>query len=345
MSIFIGSYDLSGEYVTGYQNTPTSFESVEGQQIRLCAISPQDLGDTTYDFASWSNGGDDYHYATLPFTDVVYTAFYYSELDLTLTVATEPPGLQVEVDGTTMDAPALVPSASHVAHEIGVASPQYLGSIRHEFLHWSDGGEIVHSLTMPDSNITATATFVPLDKTVTLITDPVDGVVMLDGVEQEAPYSFLSGTGRTHEIGAAPTLWHKGKDYVFVEWSDGGELVHEVVIPDGDVTYTAHYADPTAVDDPPERLVNALIQNHPNPFNPSTTIRFSLERAGHARLVIYDTAGRPVRTLVDRRMDAGAQAVPWDGRDDDDHEVASGVLYYRLEAGEFVQTKKMVLLR
>ena len=95
----------------------------------------------------------------------------------------------------------------------------------------------------------------------------------------------------------------------------------------------------------PVPLVNALHQNHPNPFNPSTTISFSLRERGQASLTVYDVAGRLVRVLIDGVKEAGPYDVTWDGRNMDGSAVASGVYFYRLETGEFAETKKMVLLR
>jgi len=89
-----------------------------------------------------------------------------------------------------------------------------------------------------------------------------------------------------------------------------------------------------------------LAQNEPNPFNPTTEIRFDLPRSGRVQLRVYDLAGRLVRTLVDGPMTAGAeQRVIWNGRDGAGRMVSSGVYLYRLQAAEFEQTKRMVLLK
>jgi immune inhibitor A len=88
-----------------------------------------------------------------------------------------------------------------------------------------------------------------------------------------------------------------------------------------------------------------LSQNYPNPFNPSTTISFSLPDAGNATLEIYDISGRKVATLVDGPVEAGVTEVKWGGRDDRGRPVASGVYFYRLEAGDDESTSKMVLTR
>lgn len=88
-----------------------------------------------------------------------------------------------------------------------------------------------------------------------------------------------------------------------------------------------------------------LFQNYPNPFNPTTNIRFNLSKSGHVRLVIYNILGRRVTTLVDEDLPAGHKLVTWDGKDDLGKEVASGVYFYRIKAGDFVQSKKMVLMK
>jgi hypothetical protein len=84
----------------------------------------------------------------------------------------------------------------------------------------------------------------------------------------------------------------------------------------------------------------SLAQNYPNPFNPSTTIRFSLPRAAHVSLMIYNEEGQEVTRLVSRDMSAGAYQVQWNASD-----FADGEYFCRIEAGRFVDTKKLVLIR
>jgi hypothetical protein len=84
----------------------------------------------------------------------------------------------------------------------------------------------------------------------------------------------------------------------------------------------------------------------PNPFNPVTTIRYDVPASGaRVAIVVFDVTGRRVRTLVDGQKPAGSQSVVWDGRDDRGRGVASGIYFYRMTAGSFVQTRKMVLLK
>lgn len=88
-----------------------------------------------------------------------------------------------------------------------------------------------------------------------------------------------------------------------------------------------------------------LSQNHPNPFNPVTTIGYDLPRPGHVVLTVYNLLGQPIRTLVDRVQPASSYQVRWDGRDALGRAVPSGLYLYRLTVGEYTVTRKMVLVR
>jgi hypothetical protein len=88
----------------------------------------------------------------------------------------------------------------------------------------------------------------------------------------------------------------------------------------------------------------ALEQNRPNPFNPHTTIRFSLATAGPVRLTVYDVRGRSVATLAQGGYGAGAHEVVWDGRARGGAATASGVYWYCLEANGGRATRRMILL-
>jgi hypothetical protein len=89
----------------------------------------------------------------------------------------------------------------------------------------------------------------------------------------------------------------------------------------------------------------SLEQNHPNPFNPETQIRYALPHATQVKLVLYNILGRKVRTLVDEYQPAGYKTVHWDGKDQDGNEVSSGIYFYRLQAGEYNEIRKMVIVK
>jgi hypothetical protein len=84
----------------------------------------------------------------------------------------------------------------------------------------------------------------------------------------------------------------------------------------------------------------SLSQNYPNPFNPSTKIEFRIPKAGLVSLKIYDLLGREVKTLVSEEMKAGNYTISFDASS-----LSSGIYFYTLNTGEFISTKKMVLLK
>jgi hypothetical protein len=88
-----------------------------------------------------------------------------------------------------------------------------------------------------------------------------------------------------------------------------------------------------------------LAQNYPNPFNPDTKIEFAVPQKSQVDLVIYNVMGQKVRTLISDELDAGWKQVTWDGKDDSGNTVSSGIYLYKLNAGEFVDSKKMTLVK
>jgi len=88
-----------------------------------------------------------------------------------------------------------------------------------------------------------------------------------------------------------------------------------------------------------------LDQNYPNPFNPETVIKFSLPQDSKVTLRVYNILGQMVNTLVDEMLTAGNHAVSWDGKTEQGTNVASGVYFYRIKAGNYESIMKMTLLR
>ncbi len=88
-----------------------------------------------------------------------------------------------------------------------------------------------------------------------------------------------------------------------------------------------------------------LEQNYPNPFNPTTNIKYGLPTKSHLTLKIYNLLGQEINTLVDQVVPAGTHETEWNGRDKTGAEVASGIYFYKLVAGDFIETKKMMLVK
>ena len=93
----------------------------------------------------------------------------------------------------------------------------------------------------------------------------------------------------------------------------------------------------------PDRF--GMDQNMPNPFNPSTVIGYQLPEAGLVRLAVYNLLGQEVRVLVNESKDAGSFTATWDGTDELGRRVASGIYLYRIQAGDFSASRRMLLLK
>ena len=89
-----------------------------------------------------------------------------------------------------------------------------------------------------------------------------------------------------------------------------------------------------------------FLENYPNPFNPTTTISFSIiESYENIELVIYNLEGQKVKQLISEQLSAGQHSVVWNGKDDNGKSVSSGIYFYKLQAGDYQKVKKMVLLK
>jgi hypothetical protein len=128
------------------------------------------------------------------------------------------------------------------------------------------------------------------------------------------------------------------KDYSYLDKSPigGGKFKYRLKQVDTDGKY--EYSNIVEVEIIPAEF--ALYQNYPNPFNPSTTIQYSVKERASVELVLYDILGRQVVVLVNEEQDAGYYKINFNaGR------LASGIYFYRIQAGNFIETKKMILLK
>jgi hypothetical protein len=88
-----------------------------------------------------------------------------------------------------------------------------------------------------------------------------------------------------------------------------------------------------------------LGQNYPNPFNPETTISYEMLQNGEVTINVYNLKGQKVKTLVNDTKAAGEHTVVWNGKDDSGNNVSSGVYFYKMQAGRYTSTKKMILMK
>ena len=89
----------------------------------------------------------------------------------------------------------------------------------------------------------------------------------------------------------------------------------------------------------------ALQHNYPNPFNPVTIIEYDIPVNAAVQLLVYDILGRQVKVLVNESIEAGYKSVRWNGRNDQGRNVSAGMYFYSIQAGDFVKTRKMILLK
>ncbi len=162
----------------------------------------------------------------------------------------------------------------------------------------------------------------------------VERSTAISGPFEMVPGSFVAGNGTTltpHSYSFTDNAPGSGRMYYRLKQIDLDRSVHYSEVISLDVTTSVEEQKPTAF---------ALQQNFPNPFNPATTIRFALPSSQAVTLIVYDLAGRVVGTLVNGVLSAGFYEKTFDASN-----LASGVYVYRLKAGSFVETKKLVLIR
>ena len=135
----------------------------------------------------------------------------------------------------------------------------------------------------------------------------------------------------------------KGNSYSFVDETckDGHGYTYRVELLSGN--YRKLLFETPAVEIPSRHLIKSA--NSPNPFNPSTTIYYTLPAQAHVRLEVYDVAGRRIANLVDAVQGSGDHKVLWDGKDSNGVPATSGIYFYRITAGETRISKKMILVR
>lgn len=137
----------------------------------------------------------------------------------------------------------------------------------------------------------------------------------------------------------AETLEELGTDYYFYVvcvYSEGSSVPSEIL----HFNYITNNEDPLH---PP--LVTKLLNNYPNPFNPETNIRFTLQETAPAKLYVYNIKGQLVKKLIDEILPSGMHQIVWNGKDSNNRNVASGMYFYILESKNYSCMKKMLLLK
>jgi hypothetical protein len=264
-------------------------------------------------------------------------------------------------DGVTSDACATIVNTSEVSGNIALIDR---GSCT--FVSKALEAQAAGAIAAVIVNNVAGATPIGLGGSDPSVTIPTVSITMTDGdlikahlasgvnVTLTFDPTVLAGTDATRRVKLyAPGTLRIGSSISHWDVSATPSLLMEPSATSGlsdDVDLTLyHFEDlgwlDLATDTATPPRVTQLMPNVPNPFNPSTRIAFTLASDRVVRLEIYDVAGRLVRRLVDSELPAGDHAVAWNGRDDRQQEVSSGVYLYRLVGSGLELSRRMVLLR
>ena len=176
----------------------------------------------------------------------------------------------------------------------------------------------------------------------------IGGLVAVSADEEPAASPASSNyTLRSHVIGAAGPPVASANHLLHA--TVGQPTPPAVASADGKTIYAGYWPQvrpPVATSAPePVAYQNELFQNHPNPFNPTTTVEYAVAHTGPVDINIYNVRGQRVKTLVSEVKPPGRYHVQWNGLNDAGTQVASGVYFYRLTTGSYSDVKKLVLLK
>ena len=192
-------------------------------------------------------------------------------------------------------------------------------------------------------------------------TDGVNATVVLDcpsnfDAQFQAPNVIVTWSAPARGIDS----YNVYRDGVLHEAGVSGLMFIDIGVPAGTYMYSASTvfeggweSDPcdevevevTSGDGILMPTVTELTGNYPNPFNPTTTISFSLKEAGHVSINIYNMRGQLVKTLINAELDRDFHTLVWDGKDNSGKYTASGVYFYKMKAQNYNSTKKMILMK
>lgn len=253
--------------------------------------------------------------------------------------------LQFRVDGTVYTNSALFNWDLNSPHTLAAISPQVSGSTRWVFTSWSDGGDSVHGINVGTSISNYTVNYKTQFKLISFISPSALPVTVSGG-------NLFYDSASTVSFSPAPLqLTYNGKDYYFQRWNGTGNGSYTGTNPNAVISNMTNVVVQTAVYDtiPPIGIQNLnngvpvvyqLYQNFPNPFNPVTKIKFDLPEQSNVNIRVYDILGNEVARIYNGELTAGFYEIDWNASD-----FASGVYFYRIDAGDFSSIKRMVLVK
>jgi len=264
-----------------------------------------------------------------------------------VTVNTNKPLLQFKVDGTTYTSSAFFNWDVNSSHTLTAISPQVTGSTRYVFTSWSNGGDtnLTQTINVSSSVSTYTANYKTQFKLISSVTPGGIPVTVTGG-------NLFYDSSSTVSFTATPSqLTHNGREYYFQRWNGNGNGSYSGTQLNPTITNMNNVIVETAVYDTIAPIgihnlnngvpvVYQLHQNYPNPFNPVTKIKFDLPEQSNVTVKVYDLIGNEVALIHNGELTAGFYEIDWNAGG-----YASGVYFYRIDAGNFSSVKRMVLVK
>ncbi|MCK4312583.1 MAG: right-handed parallel beta-helix repeat-containing protein [Candidatus Cloacimonetes bacterium] len=199
------------------------------------------------------------------------------------------------------------------------------------------------------SGVTSIQTILEYDSEILSIND-----ISLTGLKNSMNLAFEQDieNGELHIAIAGTEIMYTEGEIVYITFDVDEEVKGINNIPITVIQFMANEKDLTELAGSGEIIVQgtplnfAILQNYPNPFNPTTSIRYQIpEDNSRVSICVYNIKGQLVRTLIDKKQDAGFHQVIWNGTDNTGKKVSSGVYFYRMEFGTFSNVKKLILLK
>lgn len=260
-----------------------------------------------------------------------------------VTVKPSNPQLNIKVDNTTYLGASQFNWSINSNHVLQAISPQVNGNTRYVFTNWSNSGDTTQTITVSANISEYTANYKTQFKLSTSAQPSGIPVTIAAGNQFYDSSTVLTVTPNPL------SLQHNGKTYYFNRWMGAGigsytgtnssfqvnmnNPINQIAFYDTINTSISQLGTeiPSKYD---------LYQNYPNPFNPVTNIKFDIVKNNFVKLQVYDITGKIVNTLVNDRLQAGKYVFNMDAS-----MLPSGVYFYKIEAGDFIQTRRMILLK
>jgi hypothetical protein len=262
-----------------------------------------------------------------------------------ISVKANRPTLQFKVDNVTYTNSSIFNWNLGSTHTLAAVSPQVFASTRYVFLNWSNGGDSSQTITAGTVISNYTVNYKLQFKLVTSVT-PSGIPVNVNGG------NLFYDSASTVNFSPTPfQLTYNGRDYYFQRWNGSGNGSYSGTNPNGVINSMNNVVVEVAVYDTiaPIGIHNLntgvpttydLHQNYPNPFNPVTKIKFDIPQSSPVSIRLYDIIGNEIGVIYSGELSAGYYEADFNGSN-----YASGVYFYRIDAGNFTSVKRMVLVK